>query len=66
MFLLKWFKLVLCLAALATAGLGESFIAGIFGENYSCVLSLGIYGSGLSIKNVYENAATSFGCVAPV
>jgi len=48
MLLFKWFNLVLCLAALATAGLG-------------------IYGSGLSIRNAFETAAaTSFGCAAPV
>jgi hypothetical protein len=44
----KWCNLVLCLAALATAGLG-------------------IYGSGLSIRNAFDTAAaTSFGCAAPV
>ncbi|KAH8817479.1 oligopeptide transporter protein [Xylogone sp. PMI_703] len=44
----KWFNFVLCLASLATAGLG-------------------IYGSGLSIRNAYRTAAaTSFGCAAPV
>jgi len=46
--LFKWLNLVLCLASLATAGLG-------------------IYGSGLSIRNAYKTAAaTSFGCAAPV
>lgn len=60
----KWFNFVICLAALATAGLGKS-ITQITSE--SLLRSLGIYGSGLSIKAAFNSAAaTSFGCTAPV
>ena len=65
MLLFKWFNLVLCLAALATAGLGKWILIFIL---LRCTKSVsGIYGSGLSIRNAYETAAaTSFGCVPPV
>ena len=67
MLLFKWFNFMLCLAALATAGLGEQIL--IFTPQICTkgVSYTGIYGSGLSIRNAYKTAAaTSFGCAAPV
>ena len=68
MLLFKWLNCVICLAALATAGLGksncESFVVRDIANLYDWE---GIYGSGLSIRNAFETAAaTSFGCAAPV
>jgi hypothetical protein len=65
MLLFKWFNFVLCLAALATAGLGQSILIFILLRSTKSVS--GIYGSGLSIRNAYKTAAaTSFGCAPPV
>lgn len=65
MLLFKWLNFILCLAALATAGLGEYLSASRLSQTLT--VFVGIYGSGLSIRSAFETAAaTSFGCAAPV
>ena len=61
----KWINFVFCLAVPATVGLGIGKLP-VFASNTEQPIT-GIYGSGLSIKAAFCNAAaTSFGCSPPL